>query len=64
MTHMGGISHSTRPILAIDTAPHQAMHRHPTLSGPRDILAGEIRPGHRPIADTTAGSGSARGSSS
>ncbi|KAG6909130.1 hypothetical protein DXG01_001882 [Tephrocybe rancida] len=45
-----------------DTAPHQAMHRHPTLSGPRDILTGEIRSGQRPMAESM-GSGSARGSS-
>ncbi|KAG6897640.1 hypothetical protein C0992_012619 [Termitomyces sp. T32_za158] len=64
MTHMGGISHGSRPILAIDTAPHQAMHRHPTLSGPRNILSGEIRSGHRPITDAMAGSSSTRGTSS
>ncbi|KAG5648411.1 hypothetical protein DXG03_004985 [Asterophora parasitica] len=48
---------------AIDTAPHQAMHRHPPLSGPRDILAADIRSGQRPMPDTM-GSSSARGSSS
>ncbi|KAG6831923.1 hypothetical protein H0H92_006524 [Tricholoma furcatifolium] len=59
MAHMGGISHGARPILAIDTASHQAMHRHQTLSGPRDILTGEIR-----IPESVAGSGgSTRGSS-
>ncbi|KAG6854646.1 hypothetical protein C0991_003294 [Blastosporella zonata] len=63
MAHMGNLPHGTRPILAIDTAPHPAMHRHPTLSGPRDILTGEIRSGQRPMADSMAGSGSARGSS-
>ncbi|KAF5382563.1 hypothetical protein D9615_002864 [Tricholomella constricta] len=49
---------------AIDTAPHQAMHRHPSLSGPRDILGGEIRSGQRPMPDTMATSASARGSAS
>ncbi|KAG6830713.1 hypothetical protein H0H87_007300 [Tephrocybe sp. NHM501043] len=63
MSHMGSLSHGTRPILAIDTAPHQAIHRHPPLSGPRDILSGEIRPGQRPMAEPMAGNGSARGSS-
>ncbi|KAF8073709.1 GTP binding protein [Lyophyllum atratum] len=64
MTHIGSLSHGSRPILAIDTAPHQAMHRHPSLSGPRDILGGEIRSGQRPMSDSMATSASARGSSS
>ncbi|KAH0586192.1 hypothetical protein H2248_007451 [Termitomyces sp. 'cryptogamus'] len=63
VAHMANLSHGTRPILAIDTAPHQAMHRHPALSGPRDIMSGEVRSGHRPMTDSMTASGSARGSS-
>ncbi|KAG6820719.1 hypothetical protein H0H93_012772 [Arthromyces matolae] len=63
IAHLGGISHGTRPILAIDTAPHQAMHRQPALTGPRDILSGDVRSGHRTMADSMPGSGSTRGSS-
>ncbi|KAG5636184.1 hypothetical protein H0H81_008890 [Sphagnurus paluster] len=64
MAHMGSgsLSHNSRPILAIDTAPHQAMHRHQTLSGPRDILGEEIRSGQR--SHPMPASASARGSSS
>ncbi|GLB38336.1 putative TRAFAC class TrmE-Era-EngA-EngB-Septin- like GTPase superfamily, septin GTPase family protein [Lyophyllum shimeji] len=63
MALMGSLSHGSRPILAIDTAPHQSMHRHPSLSGPRDILAGDMRSGQRPMPESVSTSASARGSS-
>lgn len=39
---MGAQSHASRPILAIDTAPHLSAN-HPSLSVPREVLGGEIR---------------------
>lgn len=48
--HMAPIS---RPILAIDTAPHPVMNRHPSLTAPRDFPSSDIRAGPttRPIPD-------------
>ncbi|PFH54063.1 hypothetical protein AMATHDRAFT_53868 [Amanita thiersii Skay4041] len=41
--HIGPIPHSSRPILAIDTAPNTIVHRHPSLVVPhRDVLSGEL----------------------
>lgn len=42
--HVGPLSHGSRPILAIDTAPHQSMHRHPPppmSAASRDMLGGD-----------------------
>ncbi|RDB17826.1 Cell division control protein 11 [Hypsizygus marmoreus] len=66
MAQIGSLSHGSRPILAIDTAPHQAIHRHPSLPAPRDILGGDIRPSQvsRPMPDSMAPSASGRGASS
>ncbi|KAF9013262.1 hypothetical protein BDQ17DRAFT_1487844 [Cyathus striatus] len=60
--HMVPIPHNSRPILAIDTAPHTSVPRHPSLSGPRDILAGDVRPTAmpRPPPDSISAGGSAK----
>lgn len=60
---MGPLSHGSRPILAIDTAPHAAANRHPSLSAPRDVLGGEVHspPITRSIPDALPTSISARG---
>ncbi|KAF8631065.1 hypothetical protein AX15_002669 [Amanita polypyramis BW_CC] len=40
--HLGPINHPTRPILAIDTAPHAVVHRHPPLPVThREVITGE-----------------------
>ena len=44
---LGPITHPTRPILAIDTAPPPIVHRHPPLpiTHPhREVIAGEPLP--------------------
>ncbi|KAF8798962.1 GTP binding protein [Phlegmacium glaucopus] len=51
LSHIGPI-HSSRPILAIDTAPHPPTHRHP-IPVPRDVYTGDVRntPANRPMSD-------------
>lgn len=39
---VASLSHGSRPILAIDTAPHPNANRHPSIPVPRDMLGGEI----------------------
>lgn len=50
---VASLSHASRPILAIDTAPQLATNRHPSLSAPRDLLGGELHSPSitRPIPD-------------
>ncbi|KAF8158128.1 GTP binding protein [Crassisporium funariophilum] len=64
LSHMGGpLPHSSRPILAIDTAPHQPTHRHP-IPVPRDVYPGDVRttPANRPMPDPTPTSGNSKAS--
>lgn len=65
MSHLASLPHNSRPILAIDTAPHQALPRHPGLGGHRDIH-GDMHsaPITRSLPDSMGSSASARGSSS
>lgn len=53
--HMGRISHTTRPVLAIDTAAsHAPLPHHPSLL-PRELTSGEYHSvpiPSRPIPDT------------
>lgn len=37
------VPHASRPILAIDTAPHHPVNRHPSLAVPRDMTLREHR---------------------
>ncbi|TFK40803.1 GTP binding protein [Crucibulum laeve] len=62
LSHMGPIPQHSRPILAIDTAPHSVVHRHPSLSVPRDMLSGDPRSATatRPPSDSMPNSGSAK----
>ncbi|KAK2465321.1 hypothetical protein APHAL10511_002675 [Amanita phalloides] len=39
--HLGPITHPTRPILAIDTAPLPTVHRHPPIVPHREVMPGE-----------------------
>ncbi|KAF8231734.1 hypothetical protein L208DRAFT_1275368 [Tricholoma matsutake] len=63
VSQIGPIPHSSRPILAIDTAPHVAVHRHPSLSVPRDLYGGAA-PVTRPLSDTMTSGVSTRGPAS
>ena len=64
VSQIGPIPHSSRPILAIDTAPHPAaVHRHPSLSVPRDLYGGP-GPVTRPLSDTMTPGVSTRGPAS
>lgn len=49
LSHMGPIPHSSRPILAIDTAPHPNVHRPASMSVPRDIPPGDRDPRTSPV---------------
>ena len=59
LSHMGPIPHSSRPILAIDTAPHPNVHRPASLSISRD---GDPRtsPVTRPIPENNPTSASTK----
>lgn len=63
VSQIGPVPHSSRPILAIDTAPHGGAHRHPPISVPRDMYGGS-GPVTRPLSDSMASGGSTRGPTS
>ncbi|KAF8964398.1 hypothetical protein BDZ97DRAFT_2007628 [Flammula alnicola] len=61
ISHMPPMSHPSRPILAIDTAPPPTTHRHPIAVQHRDVYPGDVRNSSapRPMPDptpTTSGS--------
>lgn len=62
LSHMGPIPHSSRPILAIDTAPHPNVHRPASLSVSRDVPQGDPRtsPVTRPMPENNPTSASTK----